>query len=45
MARQRSPDRDKAFEIWQASGGKKKLKDIAAELGLSDTQIRKWKNQ
>ncbi|UOF90804.1 phage terminase small subunit [Fodinisporobacter ferrooxydans] len=45
MARARSPDRGKAFDIWQASGGKKLLKDIAAELGLSDIQIRKWKNQ
>lgn len=45
MARSRSPDRDKAFVMWQKSGGMMKLKDIAAELGLSDTQIRKWKNQ
>ena len=45
MARTRSPDRDKAFEIWKESNGKKKLKDIATELSLSDTQIRKWKNQ
>lgn len=45
MARQRSPDRDKAFELWKDSGGEMKLKDIAAELGISDSQIRKWKNQ
>lgn len=45
MARSRSPDREKAFEIWQTSGGQMKLKDIAAELGVSDSQIRKWKNQ
>jgi len=45
MARQRSPNRDKAFEMWKKSGGSMKLKDIAAELGLQDTQIRKWKNQ
>jgi len=45
MARERSPQRDKAFEIWQSSGGTIKLKDIAAELGVSDIQIRKWKNQ
>ena len=45
MARQRSPERSKAFEIWKSSGGTKKLKDIAAELGVLDTQIRKWKNQ
>ncbi|MDV8116089.1 phage terminase small subunit [Bacillus cereus] len=45
MARQRSPDRDKAFELWKDSGGEMKLKDVAAELGISDSQIRKWKNQ
>lgn len=45
MARARSPDRDKAFEMWRDSGGTMKLKDIADALGLSDTQIRKWKNQ
>lgn len=45
MARPRNPKRDQAFEIWKESGGKKKLKDIASELGVSDSQIRKWKNQ
>jgi phage terminase small subunit len=38
------PRRDEAFEIWKASGGEMKLKDIAAQLGVSDTQIRKRKN-
>lgn len=45
MPRSRSPDRDKAFELWCDSGGEMKLKDIAAELGVSDSQVRKWKNQ
>ena len=45
MPRARSPKRDKAYQLWIASGGKKKLKDIAAELEVSETQIRKWKNQ
>lgn len=45
MARARSPARDKAFEIYKKTKGKKLLKDIAAELDVSDTQIRKWKNQ
>jgi len=45
MARARSPNRDKAFEIWKASEGTLLLKDIAAELGVKDSQIRKWKNQ
>lgn len=30
--------------MWLDSGGKKKLKDIASDLGVSETQIRKWKN-
>lgn len=45
MPRARSPKRDKAYQLWIASDGKKKLKDIAAELEVSETQIRKWKNQ
>lgn len=45
MPRARSPKRDEAYQIWLASDGKKKLKDIAAELGVSETQVRKWKNQ
>lgn len=45
MPRERSPNRDKAKELYLASGGSMKLKDIAAELGVSDNQIRKWKNQ
>jgi len=43
MASQRSPDRDKAFEIWLNSGGTAKLKDIANEIGVPDSRIRKWK--
>lgn len=45
MPRARSPKRDEAYQLWLASEGKKKLKDIAAELGVSETQVRKWKNQ
>lgn len=45
MPRARSPKRDEAYQIWLASDRKKKLKDIAAELGVSETQVRKWKNQ
>ena len=45
MPRSRSPNRDKAKEMYIASKGKAVLKEIAAELGVSDTQIRKWKNQ
>lgn len=45
MPRARSPKRDEAYRLWLDSGKKKKLKDIASELGVSETQIRKWKNQ
>ncbi|PGA32105.1 terminase small subunit [Bacillus wiedmannii] len=46
MARQRSPDRDKAFEIYKASKSEKPLVEIAEELGIKNpSQIRKWKSQ
>lgn len=45
MPRERSPDRDKAKKIWLGSNGKMKLKGLAAELGLGETLIRKWKSQ
>ncbi|PEU35484.1 terminase small subunit [Bacillus toyonensis] len=46
MARQRSPDRDKAFEIYKVSKGEKPLVEIAEELGIKNpSQIRKWKSQ
>lgn len=44
MARARSPNRDKAKEMWLESGGDMKLKDVAAELGLTESQVRKWKS-
>ncbi|MGE6260882.1 phage terminase small subunit [Heyndrickxia sporothermodurans] len=45
MPRPRDPRRDQAFELWKKSSGSKKLKEIAEELGVSDSQVRKWKNQ
>jgi len=45
VPRQRSPAREKAKEIYLKAKGNIKLKDIASELGVLDTQIRKWKNQ
>ena len=45
MARSRSPERDKAFEMWRDSDGAMKLKDIAITMDKSEEQIRKWKNQ
>lgn len=44
MARSRSPNRDRAYQIWIESKKKKRLKDIATELGVSEEQVRKWKN-
>ena len=44
MARERSPNRDKAKELWFKFAGKKTIKDIAAELGVSESLIRKWKS-
>ena len=32
MPRARSPNRDKAFQLWIDSQGQRELKDIAAEL-------------
>jgi len=43
VARQRSTNRTKALKMWLKSGRQMKLKDIAAELGVSDVLIRKWK--
>lgn len=45
MARERSPERDKAKQMWLESGGAMKLKDIAAALFVGETQVRKWKSQ
>jgi len=44
MPRTRSPERDKAREMYLADPSRK-LKSIAEELGLQDSQIRKWKSQ
>ncbi|ENZ5690166.1 phage terminase small subunit [Enterococcus hirae] len=45
MARKRDPRRDEAKKIWLESNGEKQLKEIASELNVSDSQIRKWKSQ
>ena len=45
MPRARSPKRDEAYKMWLDSNGKTKLKDIASALGVSESQVRKWKNQ
>jgi phage terminase small subunit len=45
VAPKKSENRIRAEQIWLESGGSIKLKDIASQIGVSDTQIRKWKNQ
>lgn len=45
MPRARSPNRDKAFELWLESGKNRTIKNISEELGVSENQVRKWKNQ
>lgn len=45
MPRPRDPRRDEAFELWKNSGGSLRLKEIAEQLGVSDSQVRRWKSQ
>lgn len=45
MARQRSPNRDKAFEIYKKQNGKIDLTKIAEELKISAGTVRGWKNK
>lgn len=44
MSRRRSEKRDQAYEIWEKSGRKIKLVDISKRLGISASQVRKWKH-
>lgn len=43
MASRRSEERDRAYELWRASGGTMKLVDIANELSVTASKVRKWK--
>lgn len=45
MPRLRDPNRDRAFEIYQKSGGKIDLVEIASQLNLSPGTIRGWKSK
>lgn len=45
MPRERSPNRDKAFEIYKEHEGNIDLVEIAKTLGVSDGTIRGWKNK
>lgn len=44
MAREKSPERIKAKEIYLNAKGNIMLKEIAADIGVTDVKIRKWKN-
>lgn len=43
MPRQRSPERERAFELWRDSDGKRALRDIALELGVPEKSVSGWK--
>ncbi|EST12056.1 phage terminase small subunit [Sporolactobacillus laevolacticus] len=43
MARPRDPRRDEAKDIWLKSGGKVKLVDLAKQMNVSSSTVRKWK--
>ncbi|GLC88243.1 terminase small subunit [Lysinibacillus piscis] len=45
MTRARNPRRDKAYDIYKAHNGEIKLKDIAAQLNVSESTVRGWKNK
>lgn len=43
MARRRSPERDKAFELWKESGGQLPLRHIAETLSIPEKTVSGWK--
>lgn len=45
MARQRNPKRDEAHKLYNDSGGKIKLTDIAKKLDVPASRVRKWKSE
>ncbi|WP_231701366.1 phage terminase small subunit-related protein [Clostridium botulinum] len=45
MARARSSNRDKAFEIYKEHGGNIDLVKIAEILNISPGTVREWKNK
>lgn len=44
MTREKSPDREKALKMWLKSGRQKKSTEIAAELGINPSMVRRWKS-
>lgn len=45
MARARSPKRDEAMKIYLDTDGQVKIKDIADQIGIPDSRVRKWKTE
>ena len=45
MAKERSPNKEIAFEMYKESNGEIQLKDIAAALGVKEGTVRVWKNR
>ena len=45
MARSRNPKRDEAYTIYADSGGTIKLADLARQLDIPSSRIRKWKTE
>lgn len=45
MARKRNPKRDDAYRLWIESNKERLLKDIADELGVAPSTVRKWKSE
>lgn len=43
MAREPISDRERAYRMYRRSGGKKKLSDIAAKIGVAPSTVRGWK--
>lgn len=44
MARERSPERDKARQLWFDSDGQMSPKEVAEAVGVKPEQVRKWKS-
>lgn len=45
MGRKRDPRREKAFDLYRAAKGERKLVDIAAELEIAEGTVRGWKSK
>ncbi|MGG0808408.1 phage terminase small subunit-related protein [Brevibacillus laterosporus] len=45
MAKARSPNRDKALELWLESGGNIRNRELADQLGEKEKTISNWKSR